>query len=80
MSTSVQDLACWIAARKAQLDRALRSDLIKLEVQYGRKLLTEAIALADRAETRERLSTSAARCSGRAGNDDGVFKKCQQKQ
>jgi hypothetical protein len=77
MSKTVADLAGWIAARREKLNRSFRSDLIRLQLQYGNELLTEAIKLADASETRSRLSISAskARASEERREAEAVFRK-----
>jgi hypothetical protein len=65
MSTTIDQLADLIFARKQQLDAQLRSDLIKLQVQFGDRLLGEAVAIADRMVERDRLSVSGAKARER---------------
>jgi hypothetical protein len=53
---SIDDIARFINSRRAQLDRAFRSDLVRLQVELGDRLLTEAIKGADQLVERDKLS------------------------
>lgn len=59
--TNIADIAALIIARRQQLDRVMRSDLVKLQTQVGEKTLREAIRLADQAAAKDALSISGER-------------------
>jgi hypothetical protein len=74
---NIDDLAQFIVQRRNTLDLALRSDLIKLQTQYGSAALEQAIALADRLyeKTIERgrcQAASARRAAAPASSARGV--------
>jgi hypothetical protein len=63
-------LASLIHARRQYLDRILNSDLLKLQTQYGPRLVGEAVALADRMVERDALSVSGAKAKQREQRQD----------
>jgi hypothetical protein len=70
MSTTIAELASLIHARRQYLDRILNSDLIKLQCQYGARIVGEAVPLADRMVERDRLSVSGAKVKQREQRQD----------
>jgi hypothetical protein len=61
MSTTINELATYILSRRQQLDRVMRSDLLRLQCTYGSRLLSEAIKQADAMAARDKVSVSAVR-------------------
>jgi hypothetical protein len=59
--SSIDDVARFIYSRRQQLDAQLRSDLVRLQCEFGDRLLSEAVALADKLAERDRLSVSGAK-------------------
>lgn len=58
---NIDDLAQFIVQRRNTLDLALRSDLIKLQTQYGSAVLQQAVARADQLIARDKVSASGQR-------------------
>jgi hypothetical protein len=58
---NIDDLAQFIVQRRNTLDLALRSDLIKLQTQYGSAVLQQAVARADQLIARDKVSVSGQR-------------------
>jgi hypothetical protein len=70
MPSNIDEIAGFIHARRQQLKRILNSDLLKLQTQYGARLVGEAVALADRLAARDRLSVSGAKLRQREQRQD----------
>ncbi len=59
--TTVADIAGLIVSRRRQLDAIMRSDLVQLQVQYGDRVVMQALELADRAALEDQLSITGAK-------------------
>jgi hypothetical protein len=70
MPSTIAELAGLIHARRQYLDRILNSDLLKLQCQYGGRIVSEAVALADRMVERDKVSIAGSKARQREQRQD----------
>jgi hypothetical protein len=56
--SSIDDIVAFIRSRRDGYKRQLASDLARLRLEYGNRIVDQALALADEAERRSTIATT----------------------